>query len=61
MLPSNASSCEVYDVWRRSAARGRVGGGGLAVRDVAPRDSIFLTLSRCVGGEGEGAVAQAVG
>ena len=59
MLPTNASSCEVYDVWRRSAARGRVGGGGLVVRHVAPRDSVFLTLSQCVGGEGEavGAVA----
>ena len=55
MLATNASSCEVYDVWRR-AARGRVGGGVVVVRDVAPRDSVFLTLSRCVaiGGEGEG-------
>ena len=45
----NVSACDVYDVWRRSAAtHGRVGGGGFVARDVPPRDSVFLTLSRCV-------------
>ena len=44
----NVSACDVYDVWRRSAAtHGRVGGGGFIAQNVQPRDSVFLTLSRC--------------
>ena len=44
----NVSACDVYDVWRRSAAtHGRVSGGGFIAQNVQPRDSVFLTLSRC--------------
>ena len=57
---ANVSACDVYDVWQRSAAaHGRVGGGGFVAKEVASRDSVFLTLARCDGLSSSGSEREA--